>query len=61
LTEREAEVLCFVATGASNKAIAAGLALSEKTVERHLSNIFAKLGVASRAAATSFAHREGLV
>jgi DNA-binding CsgD family transcriptional regulator/tetratricopeptide (TPR) repeat protein len=61
LTEREAEVVRLVANGASNKAIAAELHLSGKTVERHLSNIFVKLGVKSRAAATSFAHRQGMI
>jgi DNA-binding CsgD family transcriptional regulator len=60
LTARELEVLRLVASGASNKAIAAALVLSEKTVERHLSNIFAKLGVSSRAAATAFAYEHGL-
>ena len=57
LTEREAEVLRLVAAGKTNKQIAEELFLSAKTVGRHLSNIFAKLGVNSRAAATSFAHR----
>jgi DNA-binding NarL/FixJ family response regulator len=61
LTARELEVLRLVASGASNKAIAAELVLSEKTVERHLSNIFAKLGVSSRAAATAFAYEHRLV
>jgi DNA-binding CsgD family transcriptional regulator len=61
LTEREAEVLRLVAVGMSNKTIAAELGVSDKTVERHLGNIFAKLGVSSRAAATSFAHRQGIV
>lgn len=61
LAEREAEVLRLVAAGKQNKAIAAELYLSENTVERHLSNIFAKLGVKSRAAATSFAHRQSIV
>ena len=61
LTLREGEVLQLVAAGKSNRDIAGELHLSEKTVERHLSNIFAKLGVGSRAAATSFAHREGIV
>ncbi len=61
LSEREAEVLRLVAAGKSNKAIAVELALSPKTVDRHLSNIFAKVGVGSRAAATSFAHRQGIV
>ncbi|WP_418606345.1 helix-turn-helix domain-containing protein [Georgenia sp. SUBG003] len=50
LTERETEVLSLVVTGATNRAIAAELVLSERTVDRHVSNIFAKLGVSSRAA-----------
>ncbi len=54
LTAREVEVLRLVATGRTNRAIAADLVLSEKTVARHLSNIFAKLGLASRAAATAY-------
>ncbi|HET9773186.1 MAG TPA: AAA family ATPase [Acidimicrobiia bacterium] len=61
LTAREADVLRLVANGSSNKAIAADLGLSVKTVERHLANIFTKLGVSSRAAATSFAHRQGII
>ena len=60
LTAREAEVLRHVATGKTNREIADALSLSEKTVARHLSNIFAKLNVPSRAAATAFALREGL-
>ncbi|MDQ4098782.1 MAG: response regulator transcription factor [Actinomycetota bacterium] len=60
LTEREAEVLCLVATGLTNKEIAARLFLSDKTVARHLSNIFVKLGVTSRAAATAFAFEHGI-
>jgi DNA-binding CsgD family transcriptional regulator len=60
LTDRELEVLRLVASGQSNKAIARELVLSEKTVERHLSNIFAKLGVSSRAAATAFAYEHEL-
>ena len=61
LTEREAEVLRLIAAGSSNKEIAAALFLSEKTVSRHLSNIFTKLGVSSRAAATAFAFEHQLV
>jgi len=61
LTTREVEVLRLVATGRTNKAIAAELYLSEKTVARHLSNIFAKLDLPSRAAATAYAYRRGLV
>jgi DNA-binding NarL/FixJ family response regulator len=60
LTEREAEVLRLVASGATNKAVARDLGLSEKTVARHLSNIFTKLGVASRAGATAYAFEHGL-
>jgi DNA-binding CsgD family transcriptional regulator len=60
LTGREVEVLRLVATGMTNRAIAADLFLSEKTVARHLSNIFTKLGVSSRAAATAYAYRQGL-
>ena len=61
LTPREAEVLRHVATGRGNRAIAAELYLSEKTVARHISNIFLKLGLSSRAAATSYAYEHGLV
>ena len=60
LTAREAEVLRHVATGQTNREIAATLSLSEKTVARHLSNIFGKIDVSSRAAATAFALREGI-
>lgn len=55
LTPREVEVLRLVAAGKTNRLIALDLYLSEKTVARHISNIFAKLGVSSRAAATAFA------
>jgi DNA-binding CsgD family transcriptional regulator len=61
LTEREAQVLRLVAAGRSNKDIAAALFLSERTVARHLSNIFAKTGVSSRSAATAYAFEHGLV
>ena len=61
LTRRELEVLRLVATGKSNKAIARSLFLSERTVERHVSNIFRKLEVPSRAAATAHAYRHDLV
>jgi DNA-binding CsgD family transcriptional regulator/tetratricopeptide (TPR) repeat protein len=57
LTPREVEVLRLVAAGKTNRMIAEELYLSEKTVARHLSNIFAKLGVSSRAAATAFAYQ----
>ena len=61
LTARELQVLRLVAAGRTNKAIAAELVLSERTVDRHVSNIFTKLGVSSRAAATAHAYRHGLV
>jgi DNA-binding CsgD family transcriptional regulator len=61
LTAREVEVLRLVASGRSNPEIAAALVLSEKTVARHLSNIFGKLGVTSRTAAAAFAFEHGLV
>jgi DNA-binding CsgD family transcriptional regulator len=61
LTAREAEVLRLVASGRSNAQIAADLVLSEKTVARHLSNIFTKLSVGSRTAATAYAFEHGLV
>lgn len=60
LTERELEVLRALARGSSNRAIAAELVISHRTVERHVSNIFAKLGVASRSQATAYAYRNGL-
>jgi DNA-binding CsgD family transcriptional regulator len=61
LTARELEVLRLVAAGRTNKAIAAELVLSERTVDRHVSNIFGKLGVSSRTAATAFAYEHQLV
>lgn len=61
LTGREVEVLRLVAAGKTNRSIAADLFLSEKTVARHLSNIFGKLAVPSRAAATAFAYEHQLV
>jgi DNA-binding NarL/FixJ family response regulator len=60
LSPRELEVLRLVATGRTNKVIARQLCLSDKTVDRHVSNIFTKLGVASRAAATAYAYEQGL-
>jgi DNA-binding NarL/FixJ family response regulator len=50
-----------VATGRTNRAIAAELVISEKTVARHLSNIFTKLGLSSRSAATAYAYAHDLV
>jgi ATP/maltotriose-dependent transcriptional regulator MalT len=61
LTAREVQVLRLVAAGMSNRAIAAELAISEKTIARHLSNIFTKLDLSSRAGATAFAYKHGLV
>lgn len=60
LSPREVEVLRLVAAGQSNPEIAATLVLSEKTVARHLSNIFTKLGVGSRTAAAAFAYEHDL-
>ena len=54
-------MLRLLATGRTNRAIAAELVLSEKTVDRHVSNIFTKLGVSSRAAATAYAYEHRLV
>lgn len=61
LTGRELEVLSLIATGRTNRTIAAELFISEKTVARHVSNIFAKLDVSSRAAATAYAYENELV
>jgi len=61
LTSREMEVLRLVASGLTNRRIAAQLHISEKTVARHLSNIFIKLDLSSRAAATAYAYQHGLV
>jgi DNA-binding NarL/FixJ family response regulator len=61
LTLRELQVLRLIASGETNKAIAAELVLSERTVDRHVSNIFTKLGLSSRAAATAFAYEHELV
>jgi DNA-binding CsgD family transcriptional regulator len=61
LSARELEVLRMVVAGRTNKAIAAELVVSVRTVDRHVSNIFAKLRVSSRAAATTYAHEHGLV
>jgi DNA-binding CsgD family transcriptional regulator len=61
LTPRELQVLRLVASGETNKAIAAALVLSERTVDRHVSNIYAKLRVSSRAAATAYAYEHRLL
>jgi DNA-binding NarL/FixJ family response regulator len=61
LTRREVEVIALIAEGHTNKDIAVVLDLSIKTVARHLENIFLKLGVSTRSAATAFAIANGLV
>ena len=61
LTAREVEVLRLVATGKTNRAIAADLFLSEKIVARHVGNIFTKLDLSSRAAVTAYAFAHDLV
>lgn len=60
LTARETEVVRLVSAGLSNRSIAAELFISEKTVARHLSNVFTKLGLTSRAAVTAYAYLHGL-
>lgn len=61
LTAREAEVLALVAAGRSNREIAGALVISHKTVARHLSNIFVKCGLSTRAAATAYAFEHHLI
>lgn len=61
LSPRELEVLRLVASGQSNRDIAAALVISEHTVARHVQNIFTKLGVSSRTAAGAFAFEHGIV
>lgn len=61
LTSRELDILRLVATGKTNRAIGDELVISEKTVARHLSNIFNKLGISSRVAATAYAYEHHLV
>ncbi|MGH7501636.1 MAG: LuxR C-terminal-related transcriptional regulator [Longimicrobiales bacterium] len=61
LTTREVQVLRLVAAGKTNRAIANDLFISEKTVARHVSNIFTKLDLSSRSAATAYAYEHGLI
>ena len=61
LTSREVEVLRLIAHGKTNRAIGVALEISEKTVARHVSNIFTKLDLPSRAAATAYAFTHGLM
>jgi DNA-binding NarL/FixJ family response regulator len=61
LSARDVEVLRLLAAGKTNRAIATDLVLSEKTVARHVSNIFTKLSVPSRAAATAYAYEHQMV
>ncbi len=61
LTARELQVLRLVATGHTNRSVGSELGLSERTVDRHVSNIFGKLGVSSRAAATALAYESELL
>jgi DNA-binding CsgD family transcriptional regulator len=61
LSDRERQVLARVASGKTNRQIAADLGISEHTVARHISNIFNKIGVTSRTAASAYAFRNDLV
>lgn len=61
LTRRELDVVRLVAGGATNRDVAQALSISEKTVARHLSNMFVKLGVTSRAGVTAYAYEHDLI
>ena len=61
LTDREGQVLALLARGLLTKQVAKALGISVKTADRHVQNIYAKIGVSSRAAATMFAMEHGLV
>ncbi len=60
LSEREREVAALIGQGASNRAIAETLVISERTVERHVANIFAKLNFGSRTQIAAFATESGM-
>lgn len=61
ITRREVEVLALVAQGLTNREVAGALVVSERTVARHLANLYTKIGVTTRTAAATYAHRHGLV
>src|SRR5262245_5479695 len=61
LSTREVEVIRLLVRGSTNREIATELGISERTVDRHVSNIYTKLDISSRAAATAFAYEHGLV
>ena len=61
LTRRELEVLRAIASGATNRQVAQQIVISEKTVARHLANVYAKLGVSSRTAAVAWAYQQGVI
>lgn len=61
LSTREVEVLRLIAAGKSTRAIAEALTIAEGTVERHVTNLYGKIGVRNRAEATSYAHANGLI
>lgn len=61
LTPRERQVLALIAKGMTNRAIATALSISDRTVDRHVSNILSKLDLPSRSAATAYAYERGLV
>jgi DNA-binding CsgD family transcriptional regulator len=61
LTPRERQILALIARGMTNRAIAGALTISDRTVDRHVSNILTKLDLPSRSAATAYAYERGLV
>jgi non-specific serine/threonine protein kinase len=61
LTEREVEILALLARGGSSQEIASALSISARTVERHIGNIYLKVGAHNRAEATTYAFRQGIV
>jgi DNA-binding CsgD family transcriptional regulator len=61
LTKRELDIIRRIAVGASNREVAKQLSISEKTVSRHLANVYAKLDVSSRTAAVAWAHQNNVL